>query len=125
MSIERINPKGLYNSVAYGFSHATLQRGGATVHLAGQVSWDADGKLVGEGDLAIQVRQVLANLRAVLESVRCQPQDIIRLRTYVVNHTPDKLGVVLGEVADFFAGSVPPANTYIGVHSLALPEFLV
>ncbi len=41
MSVERINPPELYDSVRYGFSHATLQTGGKTLHLAGQVAWDA------------------------------------------------------------------------------------
>ena len=37
MTIERINPKQLYDSLKFGFSHATLQKGGKTLHLAGQV----------------------------------------------------------------------------------------
>lgn len=35
MSVERINPPELYDSVRYGFSHATLQTGSKTLHLAG------------------------------------------------------------------------------------------
>jgi len=125
MGITRINPRGLYDSVQYGFSHATLQDGGRTLHLAGQVAWDKSGALVGAGDLAVQTRQALANLRHVLADVGATPGQIVRLRTYVVNHTPDKLGIVLPELGAFFAGEVPPPNTFLGVAALALPEFLI
>ncbi|HWS69518.1 MAG TPA: Rid family hydrolase, partial [Steroidobacteraceae bacterium] len=70
-------------------------------------------------------RQALANLREVLLAAGAGPADIVRLRTYVVNHSPDKLGPVLGEIGAFYAGAVPAANTFIGVQTLALPEFLI
>jgi len=123
--IKRINPKSLYDSLPFGFSHATLQEGGKTVHLAGQVAWDAAGNVVGPGDLAAQARQALANLKAVLAEVGASPADIVRLRTYVVDHAPDKLGPVLGQFPDFYEGAVPAPNTFIGVQALALPDFLV
>jgi len=126
MSIKRINPPQLYDSLRFGFSHGTRQSGGRdTVHLAGQVAWDAQGSLVGAGDLAAQTRQALNNLKAVLESVGASAADVIRLRTYVVDHTPDKLGPVLGEIAAFYGAAVPAPNTFIGVAALALPDFLV
>jgi enamine deaminase RidA (YjgF/YER057c/UK114 family) len=125
MSIERVNPKQLYDSVKYGFSHATLQTGGKTLHLAGQVAWDAQEKVVGPGDYAAQTRQALANLTTVLRSVGCTPANVVRLRTYVVNHSPEKLGPVLGEIGAFYGGATPAPNTFIGVASLALPDFLV
>jgi len=122
---ERVNPPTLYNSVQFGFSHAVRQKGGDTLHLAGQVAWDREGKLVGAGDLAAQTRQALANLREVLAAAGATPADIVRLRTYVVDHSPDKLGPVLGEIGAFYAGAQPAANTFIGVQALALPDFLV
>jgi enamine deaminase RidA (YjgF/YER057c/UK114 family) len=125
MRISRINPPALYDSVQYGFSHATLQEGGRTLYMAGQVGWNAQCEVVGEGDLAAQTRQSLDNLRAVLAAAGGTPENIVSLRTYVVNHSPDKLGVVLKEVGAFFGSSTPPPNTFIGVAALALPPFLV
>lgn len=121
----KINPAGLYDAVGYGFSHAALQEGGRTLHLAGQVAWDKDFNVVGGDDLAAQTRQALANLKAVLAEVGATPANIVRLRTYVVNHSPDKLGVVLPEVGAFYAGETPAPNTFIGVAALALPDFLI
>lgn len=125
MTIERINPPQLYDSLRFGFSHATLQKQGTTLHLAGQVAWDAQTNVVGAGDVAAQTRQALANLAVVLRSVGCTPADVVRLRTYVVNHTPDKLGPILGEIGAFYGDATPAPNTFIGVAALALPDFLV
>jgi enamine deaminase RidA (YjgF/YER057c/UK114 family) len=123
--ITRINPAGLYDALGYGFSHATLQQAGATLHLAGQVAWDKDCNVVGIGDLEAQTRQALANLHAVLAEAGCTPADVVRLRTYVVDHSPEKLGPVLGAIGEFYAGAVPAPNTFIGVATLALPDFLI
>jgi len=125
MRAEKVNPPGLYDSVRYGFSHAARQRGGSVLHLAGQVAWDKDGTLVGAGDLAAQARQALANIRAVLAAAGASPADVLGLRTYVVNHSPEKLGPVLGEIAGFYGEATPAPNTFIGVSALALPEFLI
>jgi enamine deaminase RidA (YjgF/YER057c/UK114 family) len=43
----------------------------------------------------------------------------------VVDHSPEKLGPVLGEVAQFYGEVTPAPNTFIGVSTLALPEFLI
>lgn len=125
MPNSKINPAGLYDAVGYGFSHAALQDGGRTLYLAGQVAWDKDCNVVGGGDLAAQTRQALANLKAVLAEAGAAPADVVRLRTYVVDHNPDKLGPVLAEVGAFYDGVLPAPNTFIGVQALALPDFLV
>jgi enamine deaminase RidA (YjgF/YER057c/UK114 family) len=125
MTVQRINPPELYDSLRFGFSHASLQEGGKTLHLAGQVAWDEHTNVVGGNDVAAQTRQALANLKAVLKAAGCTPADIVRLRTYVVNHSPEKLGPILGEISAFYGDATPAPNTFIGVASLALPEFLV
>ena len=125
MPAKRINPEGLYNSVQSGFSHATESTGGRLLHCSGQVAWDKDCNVVGEGDLRAQARQALANLKAVLAEAGATPADIVRIRTYVVDHTPDKLGVVGPELGAFYGDAMPAANTWIGVQALALPEFLI
>jgi len=122
---ERLNPASLYDSVSYGFSHATVSGPGRTVHCAGQLAWDADGNVVGEDDLGAQARQALANLRAVLAEAGATPAHVVRIRTYVVDHSPDKLGPVGAALVEFWGEALPAANTWVGVQSLALPEFLV
>lgn len=122
---EAINPPEMYESLPFGFSHAALQTGGRTLHLAGQVAWNPARELVGAGDFAAQARQALANLRTVLASCGATPKDVVRLRTYIVNHTPDKLEPLGAALAAFYDGALPAPNTLIGVQTLALPEFLI
>jgi enamine deaminase RidA (YjgF/YER057c/UK114 family) len=66
------------------------------------VAWDGGGNLVGEGDLAAQARQALANIKAVLAEAGAGPADVVRTRTDVVDHTPDKLGPVGAALAEFW-----------------------
>jgi enamine deaminase RidA (YjgF/YER057c/UK114 family) len=125
MPARRLNPPELYTAVEYGFSHAVESAGPRLLHCAGQVAWDRDHVLVGEGDLAAQTDQALANLRAVLAAAGATPADVVRLRTYVVDHTPDKLGVIGPALGAFYGDAEPAANTLIGVQALALPGFLI
>lgn len=125
MKRKAINPDGMYQSVPFGFSHAIEQNGGRTLHLSGQVAWNGDGELVGAGDLVAQTRQALANLKQVLAEVGATPANVVRLRTYVVDHSPNKLGPVTSEISAFYGDALPAANTFIGVQALALPDFLI
>jgi len=125
MTKETINPDALYKSVEYGFSHAVKSDGSVTVHCAGQVAWDKEHNVVCAGDVAGQARQALANLKVVLTTAGAQVSDIVRLRTYVVNHNPALLEPIGQAIGEFYGDTMPAANTWIGVQSLALPEFLI
>lgn len=125
MSRRTINPKGMYDSLQYGFSHAVESAGGRTIHCAGQVAWDDVGHLVGARDLGSQAAQVFRNLRRVLAEAGATPADVVRMRTYVVDYSLDKLSVIGPAIAAFYDGAVPAANTLVGVQALALPEFLI
>ena len=125
MTREAINPDALYGSVQYGFSHAVRSRGTITIHCAGQVAWDKDYNVVGRGDIGAQARQALANLKTVLAEAGAGVADVVRMRTYVVNHKPEYLQPVGAAIAEFYGDITPAANTWIGVQSLALPDFLI
>lgn len=125
MTRRTINPGHMYDAVRFGFSHAVESTGGRTVHLAGQVAWDDAGNLVGPNDLAAQCSQVFRNLKEVLTECGMSPADVVRLRTYVVDYSPDKLAVIGAAIADFYGDTAPAANTLLGVASLAMPDFLI
>jgi enamine deaminase RidA (YjgF/YER057c/UK114 family) len=124
MSSERINPPELYASIGYGFSHATIDTRNGVVHLSGRVGWDKD-YAVAAGDLELQTRQALVNLKTVLEASGSGVAEILRLRTYIVDHSVEKLMTVSKELGAFYGDVVPAANTVVGVQALALPDFLV
>ncbi len=125
MTREAINPVTLYESVQYGFSHAIKSSGPVSIHCSGQVAWDKDFHLVGEGDVGAQARQVLSNLKEVLAAAGAGPADVVRMRTYVVNHKPEFIEPIGAALAEFYGDVIPAANTWIGVQSLALPDFLI
>ena len=64
--IEKLRPSGLHNNPAY--SHVVRASGARTIYLAGQVSTDEEGRLVGEGDLAAQTTQVMHNIGLALKA---------------------------------------------------------
>ena len=61
------------------------------VFLAGQVSQDENGDLVGEGDLAAQTEQALVNVAACLELAGATFADVAKTTMYVVDWEETKL----------------------------------
>ncbi len=125
MTRKALNPEHMYDSVQFGFSHAIESSGKRVLHLAGQVAWDDRGELVGPGDLEAQCAQAFRNLKEVLSAAGMTPANVVRLRTYVVDYSPDKLEVIGPAIAAFYGNTIPAANTLLGVAALAMPEFLV
>jgi enamine deaminase RidA (YjgF/YER057c/UK114 family) len=123
MQKKYINPPDVH--APRGYSHAAMIEGGRTVFVSGQVALDADGKLVGKGDLRAQMEQALKNLVAVLRSAGASPADIVKLNTYVVNYSADDLPAIREVRAKFFGAGEPPASTLIGVQALAFEGLLV
>lgn len=125
MSREAINPESMYGSVQYGFSHAIKADGKTNIYCAGQVAWDKDYNVVGGDDIGAQARQALSNIKTVLAEAGASVSDIVRMHTYVVNHKPEYIEPVGMALGEFYGDVIPAANTWIGVQSLALPEFLI
>jgi enamine deaminase RidA (YjgF/YER057c/UK114 family) len=126
MSITLVNPPGLPEVDAY--RQVAIATGSRLVFIAGQVSWDADGVTVGEGDLAAQVEQCYLNIATALAGIGGTFDDVAKLTVYVVDYTPDKLAL-FGEGAARAAkklGLTPvPPGTLIGVAALDIPDHLV
>lgn len=70
-------PRGYSNGVAYG-------PGGSAVFLAGQVGWDAGGRLVSDR-FDEQFDQALANLIAIVVEAGGTPESIGKLTIYVLD----------------------------------------
>ena len=114
--IERINALGL--SHPPGYSHVVVASGRRLITTAGAVPLDAEGNLVGSGDLLVQVRQTLENLTLALEAVGARGQDVIKLTVYVVAGERADLGAVWDAVQESdIAGT---ASTLLGVSMLAI-----
>ncbi|MFE5568922.1 RidA family protein [Amycolatopsis japonica] len=126
MSITLVNPAGLPEIPAY--RQVSIATGSKLVFIAGQVSWDAYGALVGEGDLAAQVEQCYLNIGTALAGAGATFDDVAKMTVYVVDWTPDKLALFLEGVdraAAKLGGTPVPPGTLIGVAALDVPEHLV
>ena len=122
VNIERIDPPGLRRPPTY--APVVRVNGGTTVYLSGQVPVDAEGNVVGEGDIAAQAKQVYENLRLALAGVGGDFRNLVRMTTYIVGYTPamrDAVGAVRSEAM----GDVRAASTLLGVQSLAMPGYLI
>lgn len=118
-----VNPVGLHDPVPFGYSHtAAVPAGAELVLIAGQYGSGPDGAVV-SADFDGQVRQAFRNLATALAAHGLGLGDVVRLRTYVVDHDFAKLGVISGVVKESW-GDRPPLQTLVGVAALAAPDVL-
>lgn len=122
---QHLNPSTLVEPVGNTYSHVSTTTAKKTVYVAGQVAWDNNGNVVGPGDLRAQTEQALENVRRGLEAAGAKIEDIVRMRYYVVNYSPDEVPGLLEAVLEFFKGHSTPASSLLGVSALMYPELLI
>src|SRR3954469_13766896 len=120
---EHLRPSGLHHNPAY--SHVVVASGARTIYIAGQVSTDEEGRVVGEGDLAAQTTQVMHNIGLALKAAGAGYADIVKITTFVVGYKPELRPIIGKARSAFFDGIEPPASTLVGVSALAAPEWLI
>jgi enamine deaminase RidA (YjgF/YER057c/UK114 family) len=121
MSVELINPEGLYEPPVY--TQLAVGRGSRIVFVSGQVGYDAEGKLVGD-DVVEQAEQAFRNVRTAIEALGGSHLDIAKLTIFVVGHRPE-LAQPLLAARSVALGDHKPASTFLGVEKLIRPELLV
>jgi enamine deaminase RidA (YjgF/YER057c/UK114 family) len=105
-----INPDTLVQPT--GFSHGILSTGGQRLFLAGQTATDREGNIVAPGDVVGQYRQVLSNLKAVVEEAGGKMAGIVKLTIYVKDRDDYKAHLKeLGQVHKEFFGAYYPATS--------------
>ena len=109
-----------------GYSHVAKVNRGTLVYIAGQVSSDASGKLVGEGNFEAQVEQVFTNVKLALEAAGAGMADIVKLNTYLVAEvSQDDLPKMRAIRDRYLNKEKPPASTLVVVSRLARPGWLI
>lgn len=104
------------------FSHGVVLGDGVVVHLKGQIPLDADGEIVGVGDMTSQVTQVLENIKSVLKTVGGDMSHIVSVTQYT---TEMDSFMAAGEVRRAFFSEPYPISTTLGVSRLYHPDVLV
>lgn len=124
MSKEIFSPATLPPPV--GYSHVAKVNKGTLIYLAGQVSSDGSGKLVGEGDFEAQAEQVFRNLKLGLEAAGATMADIVKMNVYIVAEVDQAEVPKLRAVRDRHVNTAkPPASTLLFVTRLARPGWLI
>ena len=121
--IQRMNPPSLPDAGAIGYSQITTVEPGRMAYISGQVAIDPDGGPI-PSNLKDQTDIVVRNARAALVAVGASPQDLVMVRVYVVDLTPDRMNASMPGLLALFDGA-QPSVTGIGVAALADPEFQI
>ena len=105
MAIQQIQPEELFQRKLGGqplYSAVVVATGKKMIFVAGTVSRNRKGEIVGVGDMRAQILQVAENLRISLRAAGASFKDLVRTTTYVTaideffKH-PDARAVIFGE----------------------------
>lgn len=122
-----LNPSTLSDPLG-PYSHAVEVPAGARwLYLAGQVSVDELGEIVGRGDLLRQVQQVFGNLDRLLMAGGYGWADVVATRTYLTRKAD--VETYRSERSPFYERYFPfgvyPTSTLLVVERLAHEDFLL
>jgi enamine deaminase RidA (YjgF/YER057c/UK114 family) len=121
--VEFLNPDGLPRNPA--FSNVAVVSGSVrTIYIGGQDAVDAEGNIVGIGDIAAQTEQVLRNLRTALAAAGAGPEHVVKWNIFIVDGQDIRTGYAAFQRA-WGDRPNPPVITAAVVKGLAHPDFLL
>ncbi len=104
------------------YSHGVKVTGNTYVYIAGQVSVNVQGEIIGKGDMRAQLRQVHENLKAILESAGATFDNVVKTTAYVTDMEEYRKA---SDIRREYLGSYFPPSTAVGISCLAREEFMV
>lgn len=119
--IERKNVPELF--APPGYAHVAIANGARLVTTAGAVPLDAEGNLVGPGDIKKQTRQVIDNLIAQLAAAGASGGEVLKTTVYVASTNGGDLVAAWEVVQD--SPIAAAASTLLGVAVLGYTGQLV
>lgn len=124
--IKIFNPEGLAKPLGQ-YSHITRVKASEYIFIAGQVSADKDGKLVGADDFDAQCVQTFANIEVALRSCGAGWGNVVQFYTFLVHSQdiPKFMKYRLREFPKLFPNGAYPPNTLLMVDRLVQEPFLI
>ena len=104
------------------FSQSVISGDGLKIYLKGQVALGPNGQVVGDGDMAAQVAQVLQNISDTLGTLGGRMSDIVSLQQFT---TDIQAFMKCGEVRSEYFKAPYPVTTTLEVSSLYDQRVLV
>jgi 2-iminobutanoate/2-iminopropanoate deaminase len=106
----------------YGYSQAI--KVGDTIYLAGQVSHDDKGNILGDGDMAVQMREAYANIEKVLDQYGATMENLVDEVLYVTNMEA-AFDAAVKMRRDVFSGFPRVTSTIVEIKRLAFPQLMI
>jgi enamine deaminase RidA (YjgF/YER057c/UK114 family) len=123
MPVQHLKPEGMHHNPA--FTQAILLPAGArTLIIGGQNAVDADGQIVGKGDLGAQTAKALDNLQRCLAAAGARLDQLVQVTLYLQGDVELRPGFGAW-MAVWGNRPNPPTVTGIRVHGLAHPDYLI
>ena len=109
------------------YSHVTRVKANEFLFIAGMLSANQAGEIIGANDFDAQCAQVFANLEAALKSAGAGWGNVVQFTTYLVHSQdiPKFMTYRLREFPKMFVNGVYPPNTLLMVDRLVQEPFLV
>ena len=120
MSVKIINSPRLKNLGVY--NQAVQVTGGSLLFVSGCVSVDGEGNLVGRGDPAAQMRQIITNIQTILEEAGAALDNVVKVTVFSADLDNRK---VMNDVRLEMFGEHRPASSQVQVARLVDPDWLV
>jgi 2-iminobutanoate/2-iminopropanoate deaminase len=114
--IERISPPGAPTPRG---PYSPAVRAGDFIFVAGQIPIDPISGQVVSGDVQLETRQVLTNIKNILEGCGSSMAAVVRCGVFLIDATDFK---AMNEVYAEFFGDAKPARTTIIVAALPLKD---
>lgn len=122
----------IYNPAELGaplgqYTHVTRVKASEFLFIAGMLSADAQGNIVGEDDFDAQTTQVFKNIDAALRSAGASWANVVQFTTYLVHSQdiPKFMEFRLREFPRMFPNGIYPPNTLLMVDRLVKEPFLM
>ncbi len=104
------------------FGYVRKVKAGNWLAISGTTATDERGMVIGAGQMYVQARQALANLKHHIESAGFSLADVIRTRVFVTDIS--RFAEVARAHKELF-GAHPPASTLVEVRRLVHPDMLI
>ncbi|MDP6427913.1 MAG: RidA family protein [Rhodospirillales bacterium] len=122
MPKEQINTDKLHEPSGHFSQATTIEASGKLVFVSGMTARRRDGSIAGIGDITVQTRQVIENIKSALEEAGGSLDDVCRVDVYVRNM--EHFDAIHEVRREYFKPPLP-ASTMVEITKMTSPDYLI